>query len=131
MRRSNEVGLAGEFAWKALVGIMLVNGCLGVFAPRVLIRGLGVKPELQPGMMYVLRMFGVRTLFIAIDLVRLPGDRERSLREGVVVHATDAGAALAAAALGQLPVRPALMVTGLSTLNTILALVGARAHKRR
>lgn len=130
MRPKHKVGSTGELAWKALAGIMLVNGCLGMFAPRLLIRGLGVKPEMQPGMMYVLRMFGVRTLFIAIDLFRLPGDRERSLREGVVVHATDAGAALAAAALGQLPVRPALMVTGLSTVNTILAIVGARAYRR-
>jgi len=131
MRRSDRVGAAGEFAWKSLACIMLVNGSLGVFAPRVLIRGLGVKPEQQPALTYVLRMFGVRTLFIAIDLFRLPDDRERSLREGVAVHATDAGAALAAALLGQLPARPALLVTGLSTVNTILAIVGARAHRRR
>lgn len=131
MRRGVRAGAAGELAWKALACIMLVNGSLGVFAPRVLIRGLGVKPEQQPAMLYVLRMFGVRTLFIAIDLFRLPDDRERSLKEGVVVHATDAGAALTAAALGQLPVRPALLVTGLSTLNTILAIVGARAYKSR
>jgi len=131
MRRSERVGAAGEFAWKALACIMLVNGSLGVFAPRVLIRGLGVKPEQQPALTYVLRMFGVRTLFIAIDLFRLPDDRERSLREGVAVHATDAGAALAAALLGQLPARPALLVSGLSTVNTILAIVGARAYRRR
>jgi hypothetical protein len=130
MRRSDRVGPAGEFAWKTLACIMLVNGSLGVFAPRVLVRGLGVKPELQPGMIYAFRMFGVRTLFIAIDLFRFPGDRERSLREGVAVHATDAGAALTAAALGQLPARPALLVTGLSTINTILAIIGARAYKR-
>jgi len=131
MRRSDRVGAAGEFAWKSLACIMLVNGSLGVFAPRVLIRGLGVKPEQQPALTYVLRTFGVRTLFIAIDLFRLPDDRERSLREGVAVHATDAGAALAAALLGQLPARPALLVSGLSTVNTILAIVGARAHRRR
>ena len=47
------------------------------------------------------------------------------------MHATDAGAAFTAGLLGQLPVRPALMVTGLSTLNTILAIVGARAYRRR
>ncbi len=124
------MGSVGEFAWKALAGIMLINGTLGVFAPRVLIRGLGVRPELQPGMMYVFRMFGVRTLFIAIDLFRLPGDRGRSLKEGIAVHATDASAALTAALLGQIPARPALMVTALSTVNTILAVVGARAHDR-
>jgi hypothetical protein len=131
MRRRDRVRSTGGFAWKALACIMLVNGSLGVFAPRVLIRGLGVKPEQQPAMLYVLRMFGIRTLFIAIDLFRLPDDRERSLREGVAVHATDAGAALTAALLGQLPARPALMVTALSTVNTILAIAGARAYRRR
>jgi hypothetical protein len=131
MRRGDRVESAGEFAWKALACIMLVNGSLGVFAPRVLIRGLGIKPEQQPAMLYALRMFGVRTLFIAVDMFRLPAERGRSLREGVVVHATDAGAALTAAALGQIPVRPALMVTGLSTVNTILAIVGARAYRGR
>jgi hypothetical protein len=131
MRRRDRVRSTGGFAWKALACIMLVNGSLGVFAPRVLIRGLGVKPEQQPAMMYVLRMFGIRTLFIAIDLFRLPDDRERSLREGVAIHAADAGAALTAALLGQLPARPALMVTGLSTVNTILAIAGARAYRRR
>ena len=115
------------FAWKALTGIMLVNGTLGVLAPRFLIRRLGVKPELQPGMVYVFRMFGIRTVFIAVAMVIRPDDRERLLREGIVVHATDAGAALAAALLGQLPSRPALMVAGVSTLNTCLAVSGVRA----
>ena len=129
-RRGDGPGPAGEFAWKALAVIMLVNGTLGVFAPRVMMRSLGVRPQLQPGMMYALRMFGIRTLFIAIDMIRFPAEREQSLREGIVVHATDAGAALTAAALGQLAVRPALLVTGLSTVNTILALIGARAYRR-
>jgi hypothetical protein len=130
MRRTNFGSPHYGFAWKALAGIMLVNGTLGVLAPRFLTRRLGVRPENQPGMLYVFRMFGIRTLFIAIDLIRRPNDRERALREGVIVHATDAGAALTAGAFGQLPLRPALMVAGISIANTFLAITGARSERR-
>ena len=121
----------GELAWKALAGIMLVNGSLGIVAPRFLIRRLGVKPEIEPGMIYVFRMFGVRTLFIAVDLFRRPHQRGNSLREGIAVHGTDMTAALVAAALGQLPWRPALLVAGISFTNTLLAAAGARAYRGR
>jgi len=120
---------AGAF-WKALALIMLVNGTLGLAAPRFLIRQVGADPDAESGMIYVLRMFGIRTLFIAIDLFRLPAQREQSLREGVVVHATDAGAAFTAAMLGQLPLRPALMATSISVVNTALAVLGVRAYAR-
>lgn len=118
----------GGFAWKALAAIMLVNGTLAVAAPSFLVRRLGVEPSRQSGMLYVFRMFGVRTIFLAIDLVRRPDQRSRSMQEGIVVHSTDASAAVVAGLLGQLPLRPALMVAGISTVNTILAVVGSRSH---
>jgi hypothetical protein len=121
----------GEFAWKALAGIMLVNGTLGVFAPRFLIRQLGIKPEIEPGMIYVFRMFGIRTIFLAVDLFRFPSLRGRSLREGILVHGTDMTAALTGTALGQLPWRKGLIVSGVSLLNTALAIAGARAYRNR
>ena len=121
----------GEFAWKALAGIMLVNGTLGVFAPRFLIRQLGIKPEVEPGMIYVFRMFGIRTIFLAVDLFRFPSQRGRSLREGILVHGTDMTAALTGTALGQLPWRKGLIVSGVSLLNTALAIAGARAYRNR
>jgi hypothetical protein len=122
---------SGELAWKALAGIMLVNGTLGLLAPRYLIRRLGIRPELEPGMIYVFRMFGVRTVFLAVDLYRLPDQRGRSLREGVVVHGTDMASALTGAALGQMPWRQGLMVAGISLVNTALAIAGARAYRNR
>ncbi len=122
---------SGELAWKALAGIMLANGTLGVLAPRFLVRRLGVKPELQAGMIYVFRMFGVRTVFLAVDLIRLPDQRGRSLREGVVVHSVDAGAALTAGVFGQLPGRHALLVAAISIVNTALAIRGARSYRGR
>ena len=110
---------------------MLVNGSLAVFAPRVLIRRLGIRPEIEPGMIYVFRMFGIRTIYLAVDLFRVPEQRGRSLREGVIVHSTDMTAALAGAALGQLPWPQGLMVAGVSFVNTMLAMAGARAYRNR
>lgn len=125
----NRSSVRGDIAWKSLAAIMLVNGTLAVVAPRFLVRRLGIDPTRQAGMLYVFRMFGIRTVFLAVDLVRLPDQRPRSLREGIVVHSTDAGAAVLAGLLGQVPVRPALMVAGISTVNTILAAVASRAYE--
>src|SRR5258708_33653086 len=80
-------------------------------------------------MIYIFRMFGVRDLIIAVDLVRRPQQRGRLQREGVAVHGIDTGAALPAAALGQLPWRHGLLVAGISFTNTVLAGVGARGYR--
>jgi hypothetical protein len=118
-----------DLAWQALAAIMLINGTLAVLAPRWLARRLGVQPETQPATLYVLRMFGIRTVLVAADLCLVPDRRRRALREGVLMHSTDAAAALVAAALGQLPVRAGLMAGAISTVNTALSLAGARRRR--
>jgi hypothetical protein len=117
---------APDLAWKALAAIMLTNGMLALAAPRWLARRLGVDPEAQPATLYVLRMFGIRTVLVAADLCLQPERRRRALREGILMHSTDAAAALVAAALGRLPVRAGLMAGAISTVNTALSVVGAR-----
>ncbi len=116
-------------AWKALAAIMLTNGSLALVAPRFLARRLGVRPEAQPAMLYVLRMFGIRTVLVAADLCSQPSRRRRALREGIVMHSSDAAAALIATALGQLPIRAGLMASAISAVNTALCLVGSRRGK--
>jgi hypothetical protein len=118
-----------ELAWKALAAIMLTNGTLALVAPRWLARRLGVEPEAQPATLYVLRMFGIRTVLVAADLCLEPDRRRRALREGVLMHSTDAAAALVAAGLGRLPVRAGLMAAAISTVNTALSLAGARRRR--
>lgn len=115
-----------EYAWKTLATIRLVNGGLALFAPRWLARRLGVRPELQPAMIYALRMFGIRTLLIGADLFLEPQARHRALREGIVIHASDTASALIAGVFGQLPVRSALMSGSISTVNTALAIYSAK-----
>jgi hypothetical protein len=113
-------------AWKALAAIMLTNGSLALLAPRWLMGTLGVRAETQPAAIYALRMFGIRTVLVAADLCLEPRRRRRALREGILMHSTDATAALVAAALGELPVRQGLMAAGISAVNLTLCLVGSR-----
>jgi hypothetical protein len=113
------------FAWKALAAIMLTNGSLALLAPRWLAGQLGVRAEVQPAMLYALRLFGIRTVVVAADLCLEPRRRRRALREGVLMHSTDAAAALVAVAMGQLPVRAGVTVGAISTVNTLLCLAGS------
>ena len=117
------------FAWKALAAIMLTNGTLALFAPRWLAGRLGVRAESQPAAIYVLRMFGIRTVLVAADLCREPRRRRRALKEGILMHSTDAAAAVVAASLGELPVREGLMAAGISTVNLALCLAGSRRRR--
>lgn len=117
------------FAWKALAAIMITNGTLAVVAPRWLAGQLGVRAELQPAMLYALRMFGIRTVLVAADLCLEPRRRRRALKEGILMHSTDAAAALVAVSLGQLPFRAGVLAGGISVANTVLCLVGSRGRR--
>jgi hypothetical protein len=76
-------------------------------------------------------MFGIRTVLMGADLFLTPQSRERSLQQAVLVHASDATAALTAGVFGGLPLRSALMAGTISSVNTALALVAARREPKR
>ena len=113
----------------ALAGIRLVNGGAALFTPEQLAKRLGADPEANGAVVYALRMFGVRTIVIGAELLVLGGeDLDRSLRKGVVIHASDTVAAAAAGAKGYLPPRIAALTTLISTVNTGLA-IAARGRR--
>ena len=113
----------------ALAGIRLVNGGAALFTPEQLAKRLGADPEANGAVVYALRMFGVRTIVIGAELLVLRGeDLDRSLRKGVVIHASDTVAAAAAGAKGYLPPRIAALTTLISTVNTGLA-IAARGRR--
>jgi hypothetical protein len=104
-----------------LAGIRLVNGAIGLVAPQVLARRLGADPDESPALLYALRLFGIRTIFIAAHLQR----REPSaLRTALPIHVSDTIAALLLAR--RLPPRQGAAVVGISALNTALALYARR-----
>ncbi len=103
-----------------LACIRLFNGAAALLAPKFLLRRLGVDPNTNPSALYALRMFGIRTVLIGAELLFSAGEvRARSVRNAVVIHASDVGAAL----LAGLPPRGARTAALISAVNTILAIL--------
>jgi hypothetical protein len=110
-----------DIARTALAGVRLVNGAVGLFAPEILARRLGADPDENPALLYALRLFGVRTVVIAVDLYR----REpTAVRAALPIHASDTLAAVLLAR--RLPARQGAAVVGISALNSVLALQARR-----
>ena len=115
-----------EIARILLAGMRLFNGFLALLAPGFLARRIGVDPDANPGILYVFRMFGVRTVLIGADLLLQKGERRsESLRSAVLIHASDTVAAYLAASKGQFP-RSGRAIVLISAFNTALALVARR-----
>ncbi|MEA2232424.1 MAG: hypothetical protein QOD83_2240 [Solirubrobacteraceae bacterium] len=114
-----------------LAGIRFANGALALFVPHSLARRLDVDADKSPGLLYFERLFGIRTILIALDLVTGDEDElKRALRRGRLIHATDATAAALAGMRGNLAPRPARMTVVISLVNLLLALI-ARPQKAK
>ena len=114
-----------DVARVVLASVRLTMGTAGLLAPGTVIRRLHIDPSVQPGMRYPLRMFGIRTVLIAADLLRRDGpDRRRAVLLAPVVHGTDTVSAYLAWRRGDLPSRAGTMTTAISAANLVLAVVG-------
>jgi hypothetical protein len=116
----------------ALGGIRIVNGSLGLLAPALIQKRLGdPAPERNTAAIYGLRLFGVRTVLIGLDLFRLTGPAlDRALRSAVLIHAGDTATVLALRRrklLSREATRPLALISG---LNTALAVTAFLAHRR-
>ncbi len=126
-------GSAGESLQAPAVAlglIRLANGLAALFAPAFMLRALGSSQAASPPATYVLRMFGIRTVFL--DSTSWRWTRHIGARPcgAPIIHFTDAMAALTAAVARQLPPRAAVTTVAISSLNLALALV-ARAGEDR
>lgn len=111
-----------------LGAIRLINGAAALIAPSASARRLGSDPQASPAPLYPLRMFGVRTVVLGVEL--LCGDertRARSLRVGRFIHASDTFSAALGGIRRQLPARVAVLLTVISSFNTLLAFLGSSA----
>ncbi len=107
-----------------LAAFRFVNGALALLAPHSLAHRLDVDADKSPALLYFQRMFGIRTILIALDLVT--GDEDelrRALRRAPVIHAADATGAALAGVRGNLAPRPARMTVAISLVNLLLALI--------
>jgi hypothetical protein len=118
-----------ELARVLLACIRLVNGGLALLMPGFLARQIGVDPEANPGIVYVFRMFGIRTVLIGAELlVQTVERRSEALRGAVLIHASDTLAAFLATQNSQYPKKNRTIVW-ISALNTLLAIVANRSAR--
>ena len=118
--------LGPDTARRTLGAIRVVNGVAGLLAPELLMRRLGVDATDHSGA-YPFRMFGIRTVLIGLDLWFLTDDDlRRAARRAVLIHATDTVSAAATTVRGDLPRKQGLVATGISAVNTGLAIAAAR-----
>ena len=116
--------LSPDAARKTLAAIRIFNGTAGLLAPEMLLGRLGVDTTQDRSGTYPFRMFGIRTVLIGLDLLLLTGDDlRRAEKVAVLIHATDTLAAAVTTIRGDLPRKQGLVATGISAVNTGLALV--------
>ena len=111
----------------ALAAIRLFNGSAALLAPHLLADRMGVQRSDNQAIIYVFRMFGIRTILIGLELLITDGDAlARSVRRGILIHASDTTAAALAGLCGQLPPRAGVTTTLISATNTLLAIAASR-----
>ena len=113
-------------AARALGAIRLVNGVAALAMPRVMARTLRVDAREHAPMIYFMRMFGIRTVLIGLQLLTAEGEElEQAMRSGIIIHASDTLTAAIAGVRGELPKRAAVTGTLISAVNTALAVYGS------
>lgn len=121
---ANNLDQVRDSARILLAGIRLFNGAAALFAPTLLARQFGTGATANQAIIHVLRMFGVRTIVVGIQLL-VPNEeiRATALRDAIPIHASDTLSAALVGIQGQVPGRVAIMLTAISGLNTILAVL--------
>jgi uncharacterized protein YjeT (DUF2065 family) len=107
----------------ALGLIRLTNGLVALLIPEFLARRLSRSGERSSSAHYLLRMFGIRTVFLGLDLLLQDEERRsEALRRAPIIHGSDVLAALVAGVSRQLPFRAAAAAFGISCVNLWLAI---------
>jgi hypothetical protein len=106
----------------ALAAVRLVNGGVGLVAPRLFIGRFDPDRPASPAAIYAFRLFGVRTILIGLDLLR-PARAQRAAREGVLIHASDTVTAASLAISGAIPRNTGIVTTAISAGNVVLAVL--------
>jgi len=123
---------ASDYARFGLAGIRMFNGAGSLVAPQAFARKLGTEADANGAAVHVLRMFGIRTALIALDLLsRDPAVRRHALRVALLIHVSDTISAARAGLSGQLPRRSAVVATGISSVNVALAWIAASELRER
>ena len=117
-----------------LACIRLFNGAMALFAPQMIIRRFKADesaedPEVA---VYALRMFGIRTILIALDLMRGKGPvGAHAVRVAPIIHASDLITAALVARGGRVPKETGALIVAISGFNTLLAFLSQLGRSDR
>ncbi|MGE0227549.1 MAG: hypothetical protein AB7I38_02940 [Dehalococcoidia bacterium] len=110
----------------ALALIRLVNGTIALVQPRIITGRFAAPGEAEPPQVavYALRMFGIRTVLIALDLLRRDGpSRRHAVAAAPLIHASDTATAILVARSGLVPQSTGRLIVTISAINTLLSLL--------
>jgi hypothetical protein len=114
----------------ALAAIRIINGLLALVAPSLIIKRFGEDPDKDAAAIYGLRLFGVRTVLIGADLITEQGQPlQHTIRQAVIIHASDTVTAATLGTSGRLRPQMAVPITIISALNTALAIAAWRSSR--
>jgi len=119
-----------ELARISLGLIRLVNGLIALIAPTIIIRRFLATPNTEPPQVavYGLRMFGIRTVLIALDLLRGGPNRDHARNVAPIIHASDLITATLVMRSGRAPGGTGPLIVAISGLNTVLAVLALLAR---
>ena len=97
-------------------------GAASLVAPRLTIRMLQLDPNANPSADFLIRIFGVRDIFLGVApfLISDPG-RSTILGSATVVDLTDLAAAALAGLTGRIPPRAAIVASGAALIRATLS----------
>jgi hypothetical protein len=105
----------------------LFNGIAALIVPSIMAGRLGINPSANPAALYVLRMFGIRTVLIGADLLLPDGHkRQEAMRVAPLIHASDTIAAFLASRSQVIPQPIGRIIVVISAVNTALAIYANR-----
>jgi len=97
-------------------------GAVGLVAPRFTIRMLQLDPDLSPAADFLVRIFGVRDIFLGVAPFLIPdAGRSRILGSATWVDLTDLAAAVLAGLTGRIPPRAALVTASAALIGSVLS----------
>lgn len=121
-----------NFARIALGVVRLVNGVIALVQPSFITRRFAApgEPEAPQVAVYAFRMFGIRTILVALDLLRGDGvDRRHAVRMAPIIHASDTATAFFVMQSGMVPRNTGKLIVTISAINTLLSLLMQKRSK--
>ena len=125
LTRLSELPITKDQARTALVSIRLGLAAATWVAPRVTARLFGVDPVANPASPYLLRLFGTRDAWLAVEVLSAESP-EALLASHVAIDVADTGAALMALGGGHLPKRAAVSAGVVAAVASVLGLIASQ-----